>query len=105
MNSEDLNTKENWLYVIIQNPGTEEEEFLGYEDTKTQEKFIPAFKNQEDAKACFNLMPKDLFKAQYDTQAVIQEDLVRTAEENGHKIYLLDEKGRILAYLNEDYLN
>ncbi len=90
---------DNWLYVIIQNPDTPEEEFLGFQDEETQEKFIPAFKNQEDAKACFQLMPKDVFKARYDTQAVILEDIVRAAAENGHRIYLLDEKGTILDCL------
>lgn len=90
---------ENWLYVIIQNPGAPEEEFLGFQDEETQEKFIPAFKHQEDAKACFMLMPKDIFTANYDTQAVILEDIVRAAEENGHRIYLLNEKGAILDCL------
>lgn len=90
---------ENWLYVIIQNPETPQEEFLGFQDEKTREKFIPAFKSQEEAKTCFMLMPKDVFTARYDTQAVILEDIVRAAEANGHSIYLLDGKGAILDRL------
>jgi hypothetical protein len=45
-------------------------------------------------------MPKDLFNGKYATQAVIEDDILAVAKENGHKIYLLDEKGTILDYLN-----
>lgn len=91
----------NWYYIIIQEPGTPTEQFVGYEDSKTNEKFIPAFKTKEAAKECFSLMPKDLFTGSYDLQAVIDDDLFAVAKEHGHKIYLLDGKGAILDYLNE----
>jgi hypothetical protein len=94
-------TDKNWYYIIIQEPGTSAEQFVGYKDSKTDEKFIPAFKTKEDAKTCFALMPKDLFNGSYDLQAVIDDDLFSVANENGHKIYLLDGKGAILDYLNE----
>lgn len=90
----------NWYYIIIQDPNTQTEQFVGFNDGKTKEKFLPAFKTKEEARTCFALMPKDLFNGQYDTQAVIEEDLLAVANENGHKIYLLDEKGTILKYLN-----
>jgi len=93
-------TAENWYYIIIQDPNTQTEQFVGFNDGKTKEKFLPAFKTKEEARTCFALMPKDLFNGQYDTQAVIEEDLLAVANENGHKIYLLDEKGTILKYLN-----
>ena len=98
--SENSETAENWYYIIIQDPNTETEQFVGFSDGKTKEKFIPAFKTKEEAKTCFALMPKDLFNGKYDTQAVIEDDLLAVANENGHKIYLLDEKGSILKYLN-----
>ena len=93
-------TNETWYYVIVQSPDMPDEEFVGFYDEKTQEKFIPAFKTQEQAKACFQLMPKDIFKSSYDTQAVIEEDLLQVAEKGGHRVYLLDEQGRILDYVN-----
>lgn len=89
----------NWYYIIVQDPGTPSEQFVGYKDSKTDEKFIPAFKTKEQAKACFSLMPKDLFNGTYDTQAVIDDDLFAVAETHGHAIYLLDDKGTILDYL------
>ena len=92
----------NWYYIIIQNPGTSTEQYVGFNDSKTDDKFIPAFKTKEQAKVCFALMPKDLFNGEYDTQAVIDDDLIEISNENGHRIYLLDEKGTILDYLNEE---
>lgn len=94
-------TDKNWYYVIVQNPGTSTEQFVGFNDTKTDDKFIPAFKTKENAKSCFELMPKDFFNGTYDTQAVIDDDLYAIAEEHGHRIYLLDSKGTVLDYLNE----
>ena len=91
----------NWYYIIIQEPGTPTEQFVGYQDSTTDEKFIPAFKTKEAAKSCFSLMPKDLFNGSYDLQAVIDDDLFAVAKKHGHKIYLLDGKGTILDYLNE----
>ncbi|MBU1340898.1 MAG: hypothetical protein KKE44_21330 [Proteobacteria bacterium] len=97
---EHIEIDENWYYIIIQDPGTSTEQYVGFSDGKTKEKFIPAFKTKEQANACFALMPKDLFNGKYAVQAVIDDDLLGVANENGHKIYLLDEKGTILDYLN-----
>ena len=98
--NQDIKTNEWWYYVITQNPDTSSEQYVGFSDEKTKEKFIPAFKTKENAKACFALMPKDIFNATYGIQAVIEEDLFSAAKVNGHKIYLLDEKGTIIDYLN-----
>jgi hypothetical protein len=97
---ENIKIDENWYYIIIQNPGKSTEQFVGFSDEKTKGKFIPAFKTKEQAKTCFALMPKDLFNGKYATQAVIEDDILAVAKENRHKIYLLDEKGTILDYLN-----
>jgi hypothetical protein len=98
--NKDIKIDENWYYVIIQNPETSSEQYVGFSNEKTSEKFIPVFKTKENAQACFTLMPKDIFNVTYGIQAVIEEDLLSVAKENGHKIYLLDEKGTILDYLN-----
>ncbi len=97
---ENIKTDENWYYVILQDPHSETEQFVGFDDGKTKEKFLPAFKTKDTAKACFALMPKDLFNGEYGTQAVIEDDLLAVADENGYKIFLLDEKGTILEHLN-----
>jgi len=97
---ENIGIDANWYYIIIQNPNSSTEQYVGFNDEKSKEKFIPAFKTKENAQECFALMPKDLFVGQYDVQAVIDDDLLEVADENGHKVYLLDEKGTILKYLN-----
>ncbi len=98
--SENIKIDENWYYIIIQNPNSSAEQYVGFDDGKTKEKFLPAFKTKEEATACFKLMPKDLFNGHYATQAVIEDDLLTVASENDHRVYLLDEKGTILEYLN-----
>jgi hypothetical protein len=100
LENKNTGTKENWYYIIIRDPGTSTEQFVGFSDGKSEEKFIPAFKTKEEARACFAMMPKDLFSGDYDTQAVIKDDLLNTAIENDHRIYLLDEKGKILKEFN-----
>ena len=102
MNEQNKTTGTNsaWYYVIVQDPGSCHEQFVGFNDPKTDEKFLPAFRTKESAKACFSIMPKDALNGQYDTQAVIQEDLITAAEKAGHNVYLLDEKGTILDYIN-----
>lgn len=87
---------EIWYYVIIQNPASSTEQYVGFSDSQSDEKFIPVFKTKEQATECFALMPKDLFNGKYAVQAVIEEDLLSVAKSHGHTIYLLDEKGTIL---------
>lgn len=93
--------EDNWYYIIIQDPGTPTEQFVGFSEG-ADEKFIPAFSSKDQAKTCFALMPKDLFNGNYDTQAVIEEDLLSVARQNGHNVYHLDGKGTILAHLGQE---
>lgn len=97
---EDTNVTDTWYYLIVQNPDTPSEEVVGFVDDKTGKKFLPAFKTRQDAKKCFQLLPKDLFREKYDIHAVIEEDVLSTAEKAGHQVFLLDETGQILKPLN-----
>ncbi|MFO7989449.1 MAG: hypothetical protein ACQEQ5_01960 [Thermodesulfobacteriota bacterium] len=97
---ETINTDDNWYYVIVQNPETASEKLLGFSDEKTSKKFLPAFKTKQDAQKCFHMLPKDLFKDKYDIHAMIEEDVLATAEKEGHQVFLLDETGQILKPLN-----
>ncbi|MCK5835856.1 MAG: hypothetical protein KAH09_01200 [Desulfobacula sp.] len=92
--------KEDWYYIIVENPGTSGEKFVGYADKEIDINFIPAFKTKEISQQCFLLLPKDIMNNKYEIHAVIKDDLLNQAAETGHKIYLLDEKGRILKHLN-----
>ena len=90
---------DNWYFIIVQNPDTPREEAVGFTHPETQENFLPVFKSRQEAKTCFQLMPKDLFKGKYDIHAVIEEDLVATASANGHQLYILDKAGKIISDL------
>ncbi len=96
---ENMETTDSWLYVIIQDPGTSDEEFIGFSDEATDERFLPAFKTKQDAKACFAKLPKDVFNGKYEVQAVIEEDVMIAAKAQGHAVFILDEEGKILNQL------
>lgn len=95
-----ITIEDNWYYVIVQNPETASEKLLGFSDEKTQKNYLPAFKTKQDAQKCFQMLPKDLFKEKYDIHAMIEDDVLATAEKNGHQVFLLDETGQILKPLN-----
>jgi len=92
--------KDTWYYIIIQNPGTSNEQFVGYTDKETKATFIPAFKTKEIAQQCFLLMPKDIMNEKYEAQAIIKEDLMDQAIKNDYEVFLLDDKGSILGKIS-----
>ncbi len=94
------NTKDTWYYIVVQNPGTSSEQFMGYTDKETKATFIPCFKTNEIAQQCFLLMPKDIMNEKYEVQAIIKEDLVNHADQNSYEIFLLDDKGKILGQIS-----
>ena len=96
---DNMEVTENWYYLIVSDPETAYEEFIGFSNEETDEKFLPVFKTKQDAKECFALMPKDVFKGKYDVHAVIEDDILVTAKEKGHRIFLVDEEGKVLKQL------
>ena len=92
--------KSTWYFVIIQNPGTSSEQFVGYLDKETKATFIPAFKTKEIAQQCFLLMPKDIMNEKYETQAIIKEDLMDQAKKNNYEVFLLNDKGTMLEQIS-----
>lgn len=91
--------KDAWVYIIVQNPETPKEQFMGYRDKTLDAVFIPAFKTKEVAQQCFLLMPKDVINEKYEVQAIIQEDLINQARKNGYEVFLMDDKGMIIKKL------
>ncbi|MCG8564253.1 MAG: hypothetical protein MI747_04135 [Desulfobacterales bacterium] len=94
-----VKTDNNWYFLIVQNPGTPDEEFVGFTHPETLDNFLPVFKSRQEAEDCFTLMPKDLFNEKYDIHAIIEEDLMAAAQTAGHQIYILDKTGKILSGL------
>ena len=91
----DKTIKDQWVHVVVQNPGTPSEKLMGYSMEQIPEPFIPAFSTREEAQACFLMMPKDIMNQKYEVHAILKEDLVEQAVTNGFKIFLLDDKSRI----------
>lgn len=93
-------TTDQWYYVVVQNPETPNEELMGFELEEIPEPFIPAFETKEEAQQCFLVMPKDVMHKKYEVQAIIEEDLLAQAKQNGYKIMLMDDKSTIKKQLN-----
>ena len=91
--------KENWLYVIVQNPGTPGEQLLGYTDQDSGDSFVPAFSSKEAAQQCFLIMPKDIMHNKYEIQAIIKEDLLAHTLQERYNVVLMDDKGQIIKKL------
>lgn len=91
----DINIREQWFYVVVQDPGSSSEELMGFVSQGGDTPFIPAFETKEEAQQCFLIMPKDLMKKKYEIQAIIKDDLIDQADKSGYKIFLMDEKSAI----------
>ena len=86
--------KEDWLWVMIQDPGPSET-VVGMHDEKGAFSFIPMFREKDAALQCFVNLPRKAGK-KYEAQAIIYEDLLRHAAANQCLLYLLDREGKIL---------
>lgn len=95
----DKNAKDHWVYIIVQNPGTNSEQFMGFKTDEIKKEFIPAFESREEAQQCFLIMPKDVMNNKYEIQAIHREDLVITARDNGFDVFLMDEKSSVKGVL------
>ncbi len=89
-------SNDKWYYIVVQDPGSPDEQFMGYEDKTNGMVFIPAFASKEEATQCFMVMPKDIMKHKYEVQAIIKDDLTAHASKSGYKIFLLDDKGQVV---------
>ncbi|MDY0374220.1 MAG: hypothetical protein RBQ72_00640 [Desulfobacterium sp.] len=91
----DSTVKDQWLFIVVQNPGTGSEQFMGFKTRDDEQEFIPAFESRQEAEQCFLIMPKDVMKNKYEVQAIHRDDLILTARDNGFNLFLMDDKSRI----------
>ena len=85
---------DTWVWVIVQNPGPQEQ-FLGQEYQDQNVSFIPAFFKKEDAQQCLVQMTTQKGD-KYEAQAVLYNELVKTAVKHGFMIFILNSDGEIL---------
>jgi hypothetical protein len=86
--------KDQWVWVVIQDPGGNEQ-FLGQHDDEKNESFIPVFLEKEEAEKGLELLQREK-SHKYEVQAIQYEDLVERAAEYGFMLFLLSGAGEIL---------
>ena len=85
---------EQWVWVVIQNPGGNEQ-FLGQKDEEKGLSFIPIFLEKEEAEQGLTLMAREEGR-KYEVQAILFEDLCQRASENGLMLFVVNAKGEVL---------
>jgi hypothetical protein len=85
---------EGWVYVIVCNPG-KNEQFLGLYNKENKIDFIPAFPSKDAANDCFLTMPKEKGK-KYEVQAIHIDELTEDATKNGFIVAMVDHDGHIV---------
>ena len=86
--------KDQWVWVVIQDPGGVEQ-FLGHQDAKNYETFIPVFLEKEEAQQGLSFLVREK-GLKYEVQAILYEDLSQRAGEYGFMLFLLNGAGEVL---------
>ncbi len=86
--------KDKWVWVVVQNPGGQEQ-FLGQYDKQEDISFIPTFHSKEEAQQCFMNMARQK-DSKYEVQAILFEELAKEAAASSFMIFLLNEAGEVL---------
>ena len=89
---------DTWIWVIVQNPGGNEQ-FLGQYDDKKDVSFIPAFYEKEVAQQCLGRLITEKGK-KYEAQAILFEELANDAAQHGFLILMLNSDGEILREIS-----
>ena len=89
--------KDQWVWVVVQDPEGNEQ-FLGQVDESEGVSFIPIFVEKDDAVQCLGMMAREKGK-KYEIQAIIFEDILANASENGFRVFVLNGDGEPLEKL------
>ena len=91
-------TSDTWIWVIVQDPGGNEQ-FLGQYDDKKDISFIPAFYEKDIAQQCRGRLITEKGK-KYEAQAILFEELAKDAAQHGFAIFMLNSEGEILEEIS-----
>ena len=94
----DTLTSDTWIWVIVQNPGGDEQ-FLGQHDDKKDVSFIPAFYEKDIAQQCLIQLITEKGN-KYEAQAILFEELAKDAAQHGFLIFMLNADGEILEEIS-----
>lgn len=84
-------SKDQWVWVVIQDPG-EKELFLGQYDEEKGVSYIPIFLEREAAKKGMNFLAKEEGR-KYEIQAIQYGHLLMDVVKEGFNILLMDDSG------------
>ena len=82
--------KNRWVYILIQNPG-DNEEYVAFEEDGVN--FVPAFDTKEEAASWKQRVP-GADESKLEVQAFFLTELRRETIERGYRIYILDNQGQ-----------
>jgi len=94
---------DQWVWIVVQDPG-EKEQFLGQRDETKDMSFIPTFLEKDAALQCMNHLALERGH-KYEVQAILYEDLVPKADEQGFLLLVLNESGEVLEKIDPKPLN
>jgi hypothetical protein len=86
--------KDQWVWVVIQDPGGNEQ-FLGQHDDEKNESFIPVFLEKDEAQQGLNFLVREK-GLKYEVQAIQFYDLSQRAAEQGFVLFILNGSGEVL---------
>ena len=89
---------EQWVWVVVQDPEGNEQ-FLGQRDETKDISFIPTFLQKEAALQCMNHLALERGH-KYEVQAILYEELLPKAKEQGFLLLVLNESGEILDQID-----
>ena len=90
-NQENKIKDDTWLYVVVKDPEKKHETFVAFVDSKTNENYIPAFLEKEQALGwLYNLKKED--NSEYEVQAIYYDFLKEQANVNNYKIHIMNKK-------------
>ena len=89
---------DQWVWVVVQDPEGNEQ-FLGQRDETKDISFIPMFLEKEAALQCMNHLSLERGH-KYEVQAVLYEELVPKANEQGFCLLVLNESGEVLEKID-----
>ena len=91
-------TSDSWIWVIVQNPGGDEQ-FLGQYDDNKDVSFIPAFYEKDVAQQCLIQLITEKGE-KYEAQAILFDELAKDAAQHGFLIFMLNADGEILQEIS-----
>ncbi|MFH1629633.1 MAG: hypothetical protein ABIE47_13035 [Pseudomonadota bacterium] len=89
---------DQWVWVVVQDPGGNEQ-FLGQREETGDISFIPTFLEKEAALQGMGLLVQEK-GVEYEAQAIQYENLATKAAEAGFRLFILNGLGGILEQID-----